>query len=265
MQPDDVLSEICAKKWDHISAQRAKVTEEQLRERITELPPTRGFKKALAATYRDGRIPLIAEIKRSSPSKGVIRAGFEPSRIAKAYEEGGASCLSVVTDTPYFQGADEHLRAARAAVELPILRKDFILDPYQVLESRALGADAILLIVAALTYQELRDLEALAMELGMDVLVEVHAEDELEIARRLKTTLLGINSRNLKSLQVDLNHFATVARRVPNDYVLVAESGISNHKDILALKGHGAKAFLVGTALMRQPDIKDATLKMLGY
>ena len=230
------------------------------------LPPPaapRGFHAALTATAATG-FALIAEIKKASPSRGLIRADFDPAAHARAYAAGGAACLSVLTDAPFFQGHLANLREARAACDLPVLRKDFVVDPWQVEEARAHGADAILLIVAALEDVQLAELEAAAVQAGMDVLVEVHDEAELDRALRLKSKLLGINNRDLKTFHTDPARAWQLAARVPAGYTLVSESGIATHGDLEAAAGHGIRTFLVGESLMRQPDVETATRALLG-
>ena len=235
-----------------------------LRKRIAEAEPPRGFAAALRQMAAARGHALIAEIKKASPSGGLIRPDFDPRALARAYRSGGAACLSVLTDAPYFQGAPEHLAAARTAVPLPVLCKDFILDPWQVYESRAVGADCILLIMAALTDSEAQDFEQLAQSLGMDVLVEVHDRAELERARRLRTTLIGINNRNLKTLRTDLSTTVELAPLLPPQIFVISESGISRHDDLVHLAQAGARGFLVGESLLRHADVTAATNALLG-
>jgi indole-3-glycerol phosphate synthase len=225
---------------------------------------TRGFEQALRARIAGGKPAVIAEIKKASPSKGVLRAMFDPPAIAASYERAGATCLSILTDRPFFQGAPEYLVAAREACALPALRKEFIIDEYQVVESRALGADAILLIVAALEDAQMAALEACAIEYGMDVLVEIHNGDELDRALRLKTPLLGINNRNLRNFSVTLDTTFNLLPRVPSDRLVITESGISTQRDVAMMRDRGVHAFLVGEAFMRAPDPGAALTALFG-
>jgi indole-3-glycerol phosphate synthase len=262
----DVLASICADTRAEVARRKQATSLELLQHRIAGMKktPPRGFGHALKEVCATGRFSLIAELKKASPSGGVIRADFDPAQLALTYAEAGATCLSVLTDKPHFQGEAEHLTAARNAVKLPILRKDFILDPWQVFESRAMGADCILLIMAALTDAEARELELQARLLDMDVLAEVHDERELERALGLMTPLIGINNRNLKTLQTDIETTIRLAPDVPVDRFLITESGIGGHDDLVRLAEVGVRAFLVGESLLRQPDIGAAVRALLG-
>ena len=260
----DVLDRICAEKRAHVARAKMALPEAALLSGLADAPPVRGFAAALERQLAQGGYGLIAEIKKASPSAGLIRPDFDPATLARAYEAGGAACLSVLTDAPFFQGSDDDLRAARAAVSLPVLRKDFILDPYQIAESRRIGADCVLLIMAALSDAAARELAAAATELGMDVLAEIHDRDELERALRLGVRLIGVNNRNLKTLAVDLATTESLAPEVPADRVVVAESGIRGRGDLDRLAAAGARCFLVGETLMREPDVTAATRRLLG-
>jgi len=259
----DILAKICADKYQHIARQKQHVSELQLQEAVLSLPPTRGFRAALQQQADEQQTALITEIKKASPSRGVIRANFDPVSIARDYKQAGATCLSVLTDAPYFQGSDDYVRQVHAAVTLPILRKDFMLDPYQILESRALGADCILLIMAALSDMDAAELEQQALMLGMDVLIEVHNEEELSRALRLHSPLIGINNRDLKTLEVSLSVTEQLCPHIPAGYITVCESGIYSRDEITRMHTHGVYAFLVGESLMRQDNIVDAVHKLL--
>lgn len=256
------LDEICGVKRQHVAQRRSVLNNQALDAAIKAQSPVRGFAAALRDKSANG-FALIAEIKKASPSKGLIRADFDPPAHARAYEAGGAACLSILTDEPFFQGADDYFIAARAAATLPCLRKDFIVDPWQVSESRAIGADAILIIMAALDDGLAAEIEDAARALEMDILIEVHDEAELERALRLKSPLLGINNRNLKTFETNLETTERLAKLVPDDRMIVAESGIFSHADCRRLAQSGARAFLVGESLMRQDDIEIATRQLL--
>ncbi|MFT3756559.1 MAG: indole-3-glycerol phosphate synthase TrpC [Pseudoxanthomonas sp.] len=254
----DILNTIIARKHEEIAERSARVSLDELKARARNASPPRGFAASLRAAIANGDPAVIAEVKKASPSKGVIRADFRPAEIAVSYEFGGASCLSVLTDVDFFQGADEYLVAAREACTLPVIRKDFIIDPYQVHEARALGADCILLIVAALDDFQLAELAEVAMGQGMDVLVEVHDIDELERALQVPAPLLGINNRNLRTFDVSLNVTLSMKDAVPKDRLLVTESGILGPADVKLMRDNDVHAFLVGEAFMRADEPGEA-------
>ena len=258
-----VLDTILAYKRKEVDAAKAVAPPEAMRTRAKAAPPIRPFGDALRSRIGKGQFALIAEIKKASPSKGLIRADFDPPKLARAYEEGGAACLSVLTDAPSFQGRPEDLAAAREATRLPVLRKDFMIDPYQVMEARALGAYCILIIMAAVDDGTARDLGAAAADLGMDVLAEIHDEAELARALRLPTPLIGINNRDLKSFTTTLATTERLAPLVPSDRIVIAESGINTHADLTRLAAAGVSAFLVGVSLMRQVNVAEATRTLL--
>lgn len=259
----DTLDRIVADKKAHVAACKARRPMAEIEALARAADEPRGFARALKATIADGRYGLIAEIKKASPSKGLIRPDFDPPSLARAYERGGATCLSVLTDEPYFQGKDEFLTQARSSVKLPALRKDFMIDPYQVPEARALGADCILLIMACLDDALAAELAGLAHHWGMDVLVEVHDAEELQRALRIDADLFGVNNRNLKTLAVDLATTETLAPMVPKDRVLVAESGLGSPADLARMARVGASAFLIGESFMRKPDVEAAVREIL--
>lgn len=251
---DDILTRILRRKTAEVAERRAVVGLDEQYRRTEQASAPRGFGAALRAAVNAGRAAVIAEVKRASPSKGLLRDPFDPAAIAASYAANGAACLSVLTDRDFFQGSDEHLRQARAACPLPVLRKDFIVDPYQVVEARALGADCILLIVAALEQPQLAELAGLAAELGLDVLAEVHDGVELERALALELGLIGINNRNLRSFETRLETTLALRDQVPGNRLLVTESGIHSAADVARMRASGVHAFLVGEAFMRAPD-----------
>ncbi|RKZ33674.1 MAG: indole-3-glycerol phosphate synthase TrpC [Gammaproteobacteria bacterium] len=248
------MKRILRRKSEEIVERCERVPLAELSRQMESAPPVRPFAAALIARATEGEAAVIAEVKRASPSKGVLREDFEPAAIARSYELGGATTLSVLTDRDFFQGADEYLQQARDACVLPVLRKDFVVDPYQVYEARVLGADAILLIVAALGDAQLTELSGLATHLGMDVLVEVHDGDELERALPLKTPLVGINNRNLHNFETRLETTLNLLEHIPEDRLVVTESGVHTRDDVTRLRARGVHAFLVGEAFMRAPD-----------
>ena len=259
---DDILQRILARKAEEVAARSAARPLAEMRAQAADMPPARGFAAAIEARIAAGDPAVIAEIKKASPSRGVIRPDFDPVAIARSYEAGGAACLSVLTDVDFFQGADAYLQQTRAACALPVLRKDFTIDPYQVHEARALGADCILLIVAALSDAQLAELCGTAMAIGLDVLVEVHDIDELERAIQVPAPLLGINNRSLRTFEVSLDTTLSLRDAVPRDRRLVTESGLHTAADVARMRAAGIDAFLVGEAFMREPDPGQALRRM---
>jgi len=249
-----ILKKILARKQEEIAERSALVSIAQLIEKAQAAQPPRGFAAALAAKLTAGESAVIAEIKKASPSKGVIREDFDPAAIAESYEQGGAACLSVLTDVDFFQGADEYLQMAREATQLPVIRKDFIIDDYQVYEARAMSADCILLIVSALTEEQLTHLHELAISLSMDVLIEVHDGAELAIALKLDNPMVGINNRNLHSFEVSLDNTYQLLDKIPAGKIIITESGIHSTDDVAAMRAHNVNSFLVGEAFMRSEE-----------
>lgn len=260
-----ILRKIIARKWEEIAERKARRPAAELEQAAAEQAPARGFVKALESRIAGGQAGVIAEIKKASPSKGVIRDDFVPAELAASYQRGGAACLSVLTDVDFFQGADEYLVQARNAVNLPVIRKDFLVDEYQLLEARAMGADCVLLIVAALSPERLRQLNQFALDLGLDVLVEVHNRQELEQAMALPNRLIGINNRNLHTFEVSLETTYQLLEHIGDDRILVTESGILAPADVEAMRARGVNAFLVGEAFMRQPDPGAALAGFFGF
>lgn len=259
----DILKQIAAYKLTEVAGRKARRGSLAIEAAAGQASPPRGFKAALERAHSPGRLALIAEIKKASPSKGLIRADFNPPELARAYAAGGAACLSVLTDTPSFQGADDYLTAARDAVTLPCLRKEFLVDPWQVAESRALGSDAILVILAMVDDALAHDLMAAAAHFGMDVLVETHDEAELDRAASMGASMIGVNNRNLRTFETDLTITERLAPRMPANALLVTESGIFTPADAARLESAGARAMLVGESLMRQANIEAATRAIL--
>ncbi len=253
-QIPDILKKIIEKKLEQLRKRSNNLPLKQLAAGLAGIDPCRDFSAAVESTIAAGKPAVIAEIKKASPSKGVIRKNFNPSKIAMSYERGGATCLSVLTEVDFFQGEDAHLREARSACSLPVIRKDFIIDPYQVYEARSIGADCILLIVACLGDAQLRELNDLAHHLDMDVLIEVHNEEELERALQVNNRLIGINNRDLRSFEVSLNTTLNLLSQVPDDRIVVTESGIHRVEDVTRMQREAVNAFLVGEAFMRAED-----------
>lgn len=258
-----MLDTIIATKYEEVAARKAQTSLADLQAAALAQTPPRGFRRALDAKAATG-YGLIAEIKKASPSKGLIRADFDPPAHAKAYAAGGAACLSVLTDSQYFQGSEEYLIAARAACPLPVIRKDFMVDPWQAIEARSIGADAILIIVAALENTQMAEIEDAALGLGMDVLVEVHDADEMERALKLRSRLIGVNNRNLKDFSVSFERTYELVGSAPADCTFVAESGLGSRADLDAMAEHGVRCFLIGESLMRETDVEAATRAMVG-
>lgn len=254
MNKPTILKKILDRKAEEIIERVQKTSLIDMKEKIKDTGPTRGFVKSIEKKLAQKQAAVIAEIKKASPSKGVIRENFYPEAIAKSYEKGGAACLSVLTDMDFFQGSDEYLKQARVATHLPVLRKDFTIDAYQIYEARFIGADCILLIVSALSAQQLQDLNGVALEIGLDVLIEVHDEQELHVALTTKNKLIGINNRNLHTFETSLDTTFDLLSQIPKDRIVVTESGIHTVDDVKAMRGHNVNAFLVGEVFMRAQD-----------
>ncbi|MEX1032851.1 MAG: indole-3-glycerol phosphate synthase TrpC [Cellvibrionaceae bacterium] len=259
-----ILSKILARKCEEIAERRAQIQLVELESMIADQPAPRGFVRAIESKLKNGQAAVIAEIKKASPSRGVIREDFFPAEIARSYEKGSAACLSVLTDVDFFQGADRFIKEVKTASKLPVLRKDFMIDAYQIYESRAIGADCILLIAAALEQKKMQSLNELALELGLDVLVEVHNSDELARALELPNKLIGINNRNLKTFSTSLETTFSMLGKIPEDRIVVTESGINTTDDVAAMRGHNVHTFLVGEALMKSDDPGMRLIEMFG-
>ena len=252
----DILTRILTTKQQEVAAAQAALPLAELRARAADMPTPRGFVQAMHAQHSQGRAALITEIKKASPSKGLIRPDFHPEQLARAYEAAGAACLSVLTDEPYFQGSAGYLKTARAAVSLPVLRKDFMVNAYQIYQSRAMGADAVLLIAAALSQTQLEEFEGIAHELGMAVLLELHHADELEKCRRLTTPLRGVNNRNLRTFEVSLQQTLDLLPEITGEgRIVITESGIRSREDVQFMRSHGVHSFLIGETFMRADDV----------
>ena len=259
----DVLQKILARKQVEISERLAQSSLEELREKVADYPATRGFTHALQTKVKQQQTAVIAEIKKASPSKGLIRPDFDPISIAKSYEAGGATCLSVLTDHDFFQGSENYLKEARQACQLPVLRKDFMIDPYQIYEARAIGADCVLLIVSALSKASLHKLYELSLSLGLDVLIEVHDDKELKTALALEPAIIGINNRNLRTFETSLETTIELNHKVPEKTLVITESGIHTHADIQLMRDNNIHAFLIGEAFMRAKDPGQQLQKLL--
>ncbi|NNJ90607.1 MAG: indole-3-glycerol phosphate synthase TrpC [Gammaproteobacteria bacterium] len=260
----DILKKIVNRKLEEIAARKECITAAGLREKLKTADTPRGFVDAIVAKIDAGKAGVISEIKKASPSKGVLREDFRPADIARSYQKGGAACLSVLTDEDFFQGSDEYLQEARAACSLPVIRKDFIIDTYQVYEARAIGADCILLIVACLEDEQMKTLNDLAHELGMDVPVEVHDEDELQRALKLNNRLIGINNRNLRTFEVSLDTTLKMLEQIPQQSIVVTESGIHSKEDVKLMRDNNVDAFLVGEAFMRADEPGEKLSELFG-